>query len=157
MGTIAMYLADIENLNGRLRHDPALYDENFGAAVSVNGWEHIVTTITEEGELIATLDYSVSTHAAFWDTFIADIVDPTFTTDGTQTSFSDRLTHRPIAQLHPTELSYGYLTCDELADCDTISTPTQELSIEHTRLWEALVSAIRAARQHHRDLIAIVE
>lgn len=157
MGTIAMYLADIENLNGRLRHDPALYDECFGAAVSVNGWEHIVTTITEEGELIATLDYSVSTHAAFWDTFLAGIVDPTFTTAGAEVSFSDRLTHRPIAQLHPTELSYGYLTCDELADYDTISAPSIGLSHEHTRLWEALMVAIRAARQHHTDLVAIVE
>ena len=71
----------------------------------MGGWEHIVTTITEEGELIATLDYSVSTHASFRNTFIAEFAEPTFTKAGAESTFSDQLTHRPIADLHPTELS----------------------------------------------------
>jgi hypothetical protein len=149
--TITTYLADIDKLNTDLRHASALQDENFGGKVSISGWEHITTTITQQGQRVGQLHYTVSTHTTFWA--FMNSADQVLTSVG-QSPFSERLTSRPIADLHPTDLTYGYITFPELDRLGSLHQCPRDP--QYGSYWAVLWEAIKAARQARSDLVATV-
>jgi hypothetical protein len=150
--TITTYLADIDKLNTDLRHAPALRDENFGGKVSISGWEHITTTITQQGQRVGQFYHTVSTHTRFWA--FMNAADQLLT-GAAQSPFSERLTSRPIADLHPTEFTYGYITFTELSGLSALNDCQTDPNV-HGPYWTVLWGAINASLQARSDLVATV-